>query len=189
VRLGHRRYYFIWYRPADREQLRGLMTDEAARRNELSLPPNLIRPEAIAAMHADAQSVLPPVIARIVARAAHPLLQAVTDLEVPRMVIGRAALMGDAAFIARPHVAAGVTKAALDALALAEALAAAPGDIDAGLARFERERLAFGHSLVEYSRALGAASLAPETTRDPEQVMRTYGAPHLLRDGNRSALS
>lgn len=188
VRPGHRRYYFIWYRPADVARLGALMRDESGREHELAIPPPLIRPEAVAAMRADAQAVLPPIVAGIIARAAQPLLQAVTDLEVPRMVFGRTALIGDAAFIARPHVAAGVTKAALDAVSLAEALADAPNDIAGALARFEGERRSFGQALVDYSRRLGAASLAPEATRDPERVMRDYGAPHLLRDGDQRAL-
>lgn len=189
VRPGHRRYYFIWYRPADAARLGALMTDETGRAHEFAIPPPLIRGDAIAAMRADANALLPPVVSAIVARAAQPLLQAVTDLEVPRMVWGRVALLGDAAFIARPHVAAGVTKAALDAVALAEALAAAPNDIDGALARFERERRAFGQALVDYSRTLGAASLAPDGLRDPEQVMRRYGAPHLVGDSDGSALA
>ncbi len=189
VRPGHRRYYFIWYRPADKARLEALMTDATGRGHELAIPPPLIRPEAVAAMRAAAKSVLPPVVAGIVARAAQPLLQAITDLEVPRMVWGRTALIGDAAFIARPHVAAGITKAALDAVALVEALAAMPNDIDGALARFEGERRAFGQALVDYSRTLGSASLAAEGTREPAEVMRRYGAPHLLADSDRSALA
>jgi 2-polyprenyl-6-methoxyphenol hydroxylase-like FAD-dependent oxidoreductase len=189
VRPGHRRHYFIWYRPAGTRALAALMTDEAGREHEFAIAPGLIRPEAIAAMRADAKSILPPVVASIIAKTAQPLLQAVTDLEVPRMVFGRVALIGDAAFIARPHVAAGVTKAALDAVSLAEALAATPGDIESALVRFERERRSFGQDLVDYSRTLGAASLAPEETRDPERVMRIYGAPHLIGDSDKSALS
>jgi len=188
VRRGHRRYYFIWYRPAEPERrLRDLLTDAAGRYQGYAIPPPLIRAEHIAAMKADAAALLPPVLAGIVGRVAQPLLQAVTDLEVPRLVFGRAALLGDAAFIARPHVAAGITKAALDAVALTEALAA-EGDIDRALAHYERERLAFGTALVAYSRYLGAASLAPEAERDPERVMREYGAPHLLRDADPAAI-
>jgi 2-polyprenyl-6-methoxyphenol hydroxylase-like FAD-dependent oxidoreductase len=189
VRRGHRRYYFIWYRPTEPERrLKDLLTDAAGRYQGYAIPPPLIRAEHIAAMKADAAAVLPPVLGAIVGRVAQPLLQAVTDLEVPRLVFGRAALLGDAAFIARPHVAAGITKAALDAVALTEALAA-EGDIDRALARYERERLAFGTALVAYSRYLGAASLAPEAERDPERVMREYGAPHLLRDADPAAIA
>ena len=51
-----------------------------------------------------------------------PFLQPIFDVETTRMAVGRVAIIGDAAFLARPHVAAGVTKAAEDAMALANAL-------------------------------------------------------------------
>jgi 2-polyprenyl-6-methoxyphenol hydroxylase-like FAD-dependent oxidoreductase len=188
LRKGHRRYYFIWYRPAtEGARLDELLTDASGRYQGFAIPPPLIRAEHVAAMRADAHDLLPPVLADIVARVAQPLLQAVTDLEVPRMAFGRAVLMGDAAFIARPHVAAGITKAALDAKGLAAALAA-DGDIDRALARFEADRRAFDAGLVGYSRYLGAASLAPDSERDPKRVLREYGAPHLLRDADPSAI-
>src|SRR3984957_14996918 len=50
------------------------------------------------------------------------------------MAVGRVALLGDAAFLARPHVAAGVTKAAEDALALATALQS-NGGVESALQR------------------------------------------------------
>lgn len=188
VRRGHRRYYFIWYRPVPAgPRLADLLTDASGRYQGFAIPPPLIRREHIAAMQAGARDLLPPVLADIVARAAQPLLQAVTDLEAPRMVFGRAALMGDAAHIARPHVAAGITKAALDAAGLADALAA-EADIDRALARYERERRAFDSALVEYSRYLGTAALAPDSSRDPARVMREYGAPHLLKDADPAAI-
>ena len=56
------------------------------------------------------------------------------------MAFGRVAIIGDAAFVARPHVAAGVSKAADDAAALVEALAGG-GDVEAALKRFEAARL------------------------------------------------
>jgi 2-polyprenyl-6-methoxyphenol hydroxylase-like FAD-dependent oxidoreductase len=106
-------------------------------------------------------------------------------------VAGRVVLLGDAAFVARPHVAAGASKAALDAAALADALAAYD-DIDAALARYERERLAFGRAIVAHGRRLGtlldgktkprAEWTGDDAYRDPRRVMQDYGAPHLVRD-------
>jgi 2-polyprenyl-6-methoxyphenol hydroxylase-like FAD-dependent oxidoreductase len=186
VRPGHRSYYVIWYRPVRPDQLRDLMTDQSGRDHGLAIPPPLIRADVIAAMRRDAVALLPPMIADVIARTEQPLLQAITDLEVPRMAFGRVALLGDAAFVARPHVAAGITKAALDAAALAEELGASPGDISSALARYEAKRLMFGRALVDYSRKLGAASLAPDAIRDPERVMREYGAPHLVHDVERT---
>ena len=136
-------------------------------------------------MKAAARQVLPPVIGEIVNRVAQPLLQSITDLETPRMVFGRVALFGDSAFIARPHVAAGTTKAALDARGLAAALGTQDGDIDAALAQYESERLAFGRAIVAHARYLGAyleARPGAARHRDPEQVLRDYGAPHLVHE-------
>ena len=43
------------------------------------------------------------------------------DLAVPRMVSGRVRLIGDAAFIPRPHTAVSTSKAAANAVALGDA--------------------------------------------------------------------
>jgi 2-polyprenyl-6-methoxyphenol hydroxylase-like FAD-dependent oxidoreductase len=183
-RPGHRRYYFIWYRPASAEEQRALFTDASGRNHGLTIPPPLIRPEFISAMKAAARDRLPPVMGEIVNRVAQPLLQSITDLEAPGMVFGRVALLGDSAFVARPHVAAGTSKAALDAAGLVDALAAHNGDIDAALQQYEREQLAFGRAIVSHARYLGAYHEAggTATARDPEQVLREYGAPHLVRE-------
>jgi 2,6-dihydroxypyridine 3-monooxygenase len=135
-------------------------------------------------MKADAHRVLPPVLGEIVNRVAQPLLQSITDLEAPRMVFGRVALLGDSAFVARPHVAAGTSKAALDAGGLADALAAYEDDVDSALAQYEHERLAFGRAIVSHARYLGAYHEAggAAVPRDPEQVLREYGAPHLVHE-------
>jgi 2-polyprenyl-6-methoxyphenol hydroxylase-like FAD-dependent oxidoreductase len=58
-----------------------------------------------------------------------PFVQAVFDIEVPRMAFGRVCLLGDAAFALRPHIAAGTAKAAADGWALAQALDEARGDV------------------------------------------------------------
>jgi 2-polyprenyl-6-methoxyphenol hydroxylase-like FAD-dependent oxidoreductase len=186
VRPGQRGYYVIWYRHAEGDRLSELMTDEAGRDHGFTIPPPLIRKDVIADMRRAADALLPPMVAAVVAQTELPLLQAITDLEVPRMTFGRVALLGDAAFVARPHAAAGVSKAALDADTLAAELAASPGDIAGALGRYGEKRLAFGRGLVEYARKLGAAALADDDVRDPEQVMLDYGAGHLLHDVDRA---
>ena len=190
MREGHRRCYFIWYRPADEKNLADLFTDASGRRHGAAIPPPLIRPEFIRAMKARASQIFAPQIAAVVERTAAPLLQAITDLECPRLVFGRVVLTGDAAFVARPHVAAGVTKAALNAECLADSLAASGGDIAAGLAAYERSQLDFGRRLVAHSRHLGAyleaqtkpGAPAAELARDPARIIREYGAPHLIHE-------
>jgi 2-polyprenyl-6-methoxyphenol hydroxylase-like FAD-dependent oxidoreductase len=191
TRPGHRRYYFIWYRPADADALRDLCTDAAGHHHGVSIPPPLIRPELVRAAKEAARDRFAPELAAVIGRTPQPLLQAISDLESPRLVAGRVVLLGDAAFVARPHVAAGASKAALDAAALADALAA-EADIDTALARYERERLAFGRDIVAHGRRLGtlldgktkprAEWTGDDAYRDPKRVMEDYGAPHLVRD-------
>ncbi len=88
----------------------------------LSIPPPLIARAVIAEMREAAARVLAPQFNEMVGLCEQPFLQPIYDLEVPRMAFGRVALAGDAAFVARPHIGAGVAKAADDALALADAL-------------------------------------------------------------------
>ena len=183
MRPGHRRVYFIWYRPAGTDALRDLFTDEDDTNHGFSIPPPLIRPALIAAMKADAVKRLPSVAAAVVERVPQPLLQAITDMESARMTHGRVAVMGDAAFVARPHSIGGVSKAALDAQCLAESLAASD-DIAAALIRYEESQLDFGRRLVAHSRYLGAflEHGADAPPPDPERIIRDYGAPDLLHD-------
>src|SRR5258708_25796846 len=124
-RPGYRRYNVVWYRPADENgELQHLLTDASGTTHTISIPPPLIRREAIAQMHAAAERLLAPQFREVVRMIDEPILQPIYDLETPRMAFGRVAIIGDAAFVARPHVAAGVAKAADDAAALAAALEA-----------------------------------------------------------------
>lgn len=187
TRPGRRGYNFVWYRPTDpRDTLPRLCTDAGGRRHGVSIPPPLIRPEVVAEIKATARRLLAPQIAEIVERTEQPFFQAIFDLESPRIVFGRVALLGDAAFVARPHVGMGVTKAALDAECLADSITAAGGDLDAPLARYDRERRYFGGCIVARARQLGAYLEAqlkppkerkgPELEQRPEVIMREIGS-------------
>src|ERR1043166_5250581 len=177
IRPGRRDYNIVWYRPIDEQQLADINTDASGQRHD-QVPPPLIRPELTAAVKADARALLAPAVADVFVRAEQPFFQAIFDLASPCLVFGRVALLGDATFVARPHVGAGVTKAALDAACLADASAATP-DLHAALAYYDRERRRFGDWIVARSRdlgvciGLGAASAAQGLT--PEYVMTEDG--------------
>lgn len=86
--------------------------------------------------------------------------------------------MGDAAFVARPHVGMGVTKAAEDAMALTDCIEI-HGANSKGLLAFEALRLLPGQQVVERARRLGAfmqahvesGLAAGAVVRDAHQVM------------------
>jgi 2-polyprenyl-6-methoxyphenol hydroxylase-like FAD-dependent oxidoreductase len=179
LRPGHRRYNLVWYRPAEENtELRDMLTDASGTVHELSIPPPLVRPQIIAAMRDAARDLVPPQFQQIVGLAAQPFLQPIYDLEAPRIAFPRAAILGDAAFVARPHVAAGVVKAAEDALALAEALERCT-DIESALRCYEANRIGIGRRIIERARHLGAylqAELRTSAERDFAARHRTVDA-------------
>src|SRR5262249_42926999 len=147
--VSDNRYNVVWYRPAAEDsELQHLLTDESGVTHSVSIPPPLIRRAAIDAMHADAMRLVAPQFQAIVPLLNEPILQPIYDLLSPRMAFGRVAVIGDAAFVARPHVAAGVAKAADDAEALAAALEA-DDDVAAALRRFEAQRLPVNARIIE----------------------------------------
>jgi 2-polyprenyl-6-methoxyphenol hydroxylase-like FAD-dependent oxidoreductase len=172
--------YFIWYRTIERELLADLFTDASGKNHGVSIPPPLIRPELVAEMKSHAHDVLPACVSEVVQKTAQPLLQAITDMESPRMTFGRVALAGDAAFVVRPHVAGGAGKAALDARCLVDSLDNA--DIATALALYDQTQHEFGSRIVQHSRYLGADLEGRPTERDPRRIIRDYGAPNLLHE-------
>jgi 2-polyprenyl-6-methoxyphenol hydroxylase-like FAD-dependent oxidoreductase len=177
---GHRRYNVVWYRPADEHtKLPWLLTDASGTTHAISIPPPLIRPEAVAEMRQDAERLVAPQCRAIVALIDEPILQPIYDLETPQMAFGRVAIMGDAAFVARPHVAAGVAKAADDAIALTEALDA-EADVAAALRRFEAKRLPVGQRIIQRARHLGAYLQALKQTEEERAHSARYSIPEAV---------
>jgi 2-polyprenyl-6-methoxyphenol hydroxylase-like FAD-dependent oxidoreductase len=191
---SHRRCHFSWFRPVNYETtLPQMCTDASGRCHGDSIPPPLIRPALIDELKAKAQALLAPQVASLIAQAERPILQPIFDLESPCIAIGRTVLLGDAAFVARPHIGTGVTKAALDARCLADALLSAGNDMDAALRRYDRERRRFGKWLVARGRYLGRyleahfkprrTSAAAKFQPRPEIVMRGFGGAGVI-DGH-----
>src|SRR5208282_1583957 len=178
LRVGQRRYNVVWYRPAEEDtELRWLLTDDSGVTHSISIPPPLIRRDPIAAMRAAAEQLLAPQFRAIVRLIDEPMLQPIYDLESPRLALGRVAIVGDAAFVARPHVAAGVSKAADDAAALAEALDG--DDVEAALRRFETQRLPENKKIIERARHLGAYLQATQTAEERTRSAR-HGIPEAV---------
>jgi 2-polyprenyl-6-methoxyphenol hydroxylase-like FAD-dependent oxidoreductase len=157
LRVGYRDYNCVWYRPVTEAELAELCTDASRKCHGTSIPPPLIRPELVADFRRSARAELASPMAEVLTCGEPPFFQAIYDLASPRLVFGRVALLGDAAFVARPHVGAGVTKAALDATCLAAAIAGHEGDLDAALIRYGSERQRFGDWIVGCGRDLGAS--------------------------------
>jgi 2-polyprenyl-6-methoxyphenol hydroxylase-like FAD-dependent oxidoreductase len=182
---GHRDWNIVWYRPiVGDEAVRDMCTDARGRHHGPSIPPPLVRPEVIAALKRDAHSLLAPLLAELIDHS-QPFFQAIFDVESPRLAVGRVCLLGDAAFVARPHVGMGVTKAALDAASLARSLEL-HADVEQALKRYATLRGEFGRRCVARGRRLGAyieARARPQLAwppealdQRPERVLREIGA-------------
>ncbi len=181
LRAGHRRYNVVWYRPAEEgTELQSLLTDDGGTTHVISIPPPLIRRAAIADMRAAAERLVAPQFRAIARLMDEPVLQPIYDLETPRMAFGRVAVIGDAAFVARPHVAAGVSKAADDAAALAEAVAA--DEVEPALKRFEAQRLPVGRRIIERARHLGAYLQATRTREEQARSERHSNAQAVITE-------
>ena len=154
TQAGQRAYNIVWYRPTHPDKLADLCTDANGKSHGSSIAPPLIRPGVIAGIKAEARALVAPQVAEIFQRDPRPFFQAIFDCDSPQIVFGRVALLGDAAFVARPHPGAGTTKGAMDAEKLADSIAAL--GIDAGLARYQREQRAFGSGMVALGRREGA---------------------------------
>ena len=177
TRRGERRYNFVWYRPADpAAELPRLLTDASGQHHPAGISPQQVSPSEVARMRADAHRLLAPQWAEVIAKTAAPFLQPIYDLASDRLCFGRAALMGDAAFVARPHVGMGVSKASDDARALVRAIAA-HGATPAALQAYETERVAPGLAVVERARRLGSyleaqIGVAANSSSRPDQRPR-----------------
>ena len=179
---GSRRLNLVWYRPAPAGgEFEDLLTGEDGTRYEIAIPPPAISRRTIADMRAAAARLLPPPMRNMVLAIEAPFLQPIYDLHASRLAVGRAALVGDAAVLARPHVGAGTTKAFQDAWALRQVLLTelGPGDspkwkedarLRAALARYAQERAEPVQAVWEHSRFLGT-HLVPGSVggREPGQ--------------------
>jgi len=155
VRPGYRLYNWVWYRVVDEQILRDIMTDRSGRQRGYSIPEGMLHERWIAHLQRDAARLLPPAFREMVAATDRPFAQAIRDLASDHMVCGRVALIGDAASIPRPHTAASTSKAAANALELADALQASPENVPLALARWEPHQRGLGKALRHQGMEIG----------------------------------
>ena len=178
---GERLINVVWYvNVAEGDELDQLMTGRDGVRRAISLPPGAASASAVDTLRSGAAASLAGPIAEVVTGMPEPFVQAIYDIEVPRMACGRICLLGDAAFAVRPHAAAGTAKAADDGWALAEELMAAGGDVPRALRAWERRQLAVGRSLLARTREIGDSSQFSGTFSpgDPRLIFGLHDPGH-----------
>lgn len=180
VEEGARRFNFVWYRPADEATtFKDMVTDADGKVWHDGIPPPLIRAEILEQARQAARDVLAPQFAEVVEKTENLFFQPILDLETPQLAFGRVALLGDAAFVARPHCGMGVTKAAGDAVALLKALTE-HGDVTHALKAYETPRVDFGVFIVNHARALGAYMQAQLLTEHEREMAELYRTPEAI---------
>lgn len=156
---GERRFNWVWYVNYDETtELTPILTDKNGKHRDYSIPPGMMAPEAEEQMRLYSNQVLSPPFQKLIAATKEPFVQAILDLTVPQMAFNRIALIGDAAFIPRPHTAAGVSKAAANAMALTDALVNQNHDVKEALNEWEPDQLKLGMYLRKAGQALGERS-------------------------------
>jgi 2,6-dihydroxypyridine 3-monooxygenase len=148
---------WLWYwniQPG--AELERLLTGADGTRFATSVPRGLVRPDHVSELALRAEAKLPPPLAQVLLATPDPFIQVIFDLAVERTATGRACLIGDAAFTARPHIAAGTAKAAEDAWTLAAALTGVGrSDVAQALIQWSQRQIELGGTAVARSREAG----------------------------------
>ncbi len=162
---------FVWYRRTTPAQRQALFTDEVGVYHRDGISPRAIQAQHLARARAQAAQLFHADLAELVATSDELLLQQIVDQRASTMSRGRLALVGDAAFVARPHVGQGVTKAGGDAWALTQCVGSQVGQVPEALLNYSRLRVPVGERAVLRARELGAV-LLPLRARSAS--MRTW---------------
>ncbi|MGD9831788.1 MAG: FAD-dependent monooxygenase [Piscinibacter sp.] len=190
VARGQRRWNFVWYRPvAPGAELAGMLTDADGVHYPDGIAPQQVSWRHIAAMRQAARDKLAPQFAEIAEKTAVPFLQPIYDLVSANIAFGRVALLGDAAYVARPHVGMGVAKAGDDAMVLTRCIAEL-GASPAALRRYAQLRQPVCVGVVQRARRLGAYMEAQQrgaaVQRSADEVMRQTAIDPSLFDTEES---
>ncbi len=159
---GKRRLNWVWYwNVPDGEQLRQVLTDRTGLCRDYSVPQGKIRQDLVEHQRAIAQKILPDVFLHLFEQTKDPFIQPIYDLSVPQMAFGRVCLIGDAAFVPRPHTGASTSKAATNAIELAKEVQLYKGDVVTALKKWEIPQLELGNYLKGVGISLGNRSQFP----------------------------
>ncbi len=157
LRVADKQINWQWYwNVPEGAELDELMTDRDGIRRPVSVHHDVLQPRYLDELRGRAELRLMAPFAELVSRSERPFVTVIADTSTPQMVVGRCALIGDAAVTTRPHAAAGGAKAAANAWALADALVEADGDVREALRRWEPKQLEQGYAVLAKVRRMAA---------------------------------
>ncbi len=155
---------WLWYRNVNEgDALDNLMTDKDNQRRDVSVGAGAVANAHVMALQRDAAAILPPPLRALIQTTPQPFVQMIVDYAPARMAFGRVCLIGDAAYVARPHAAAGSAKACEDGFQLALALQANGFEINSALPHWENRQQQLGKAVVQRTREAGTRSQLSNT--------------------------
>jgi 2-polyprenyl-6-methoxyphenol hydroxylase-like FAD-dependent oxidoreductase len=154
IQPGERRYNWVWYRQLSSEEFAKALESNDGQSRSFSAPRGGLSAKTEEELRAAARVELPDVFSEIVVKEKSPFLQGIFDYEAPVMYRGRAVLLGDAAFVVRPHTAMGIAKAAADAMELRDALIE-EASVGTAFHRYNAKRMIVGSQIASYGQRLG----------------------------------
>jgi 2-polyprenyl-6-methoxyphenol hydroxylase-like FAD-dependent oxidoreductase len=119
---GSRLYNWVWYQNKTAAQLAKLLTDKNGVKRDYTVPAGYLSKENQQELNIMAEEQLPPILKNRVQQTPNPFVQVILDMASPEMYRGKVAIIGDAAYLVRPHTASGTAKAYRDAITLAMSL-------------------------------------------------------------------
>jgi 2-polyprenyl-6-methoxyphenol hydroxylase-like FAD-dependent oxidoreductase len=153
--IGHRKYNFVWYRQAPEDTvLKDLLTDADGVFHPQGISPIQVNWKHIAAVRQAAKNNLAPQFAEVLEKTGMVFFQPIYDVYSEKVAFNRVALMGDASFVARPHVGMGVSKAAEDALSIMNNIKL-HGATPKALEQYQNERLIPCQRVIARAQYLG----------------------------------
>ncbi|KAG7667914.1 hypothetical protein Ndes2526B_g01676 [Nannochloris sp. 'desiccata'] len=162
IDIGKRRVNWVWYCNCSEDSLSEILTDINGKIHGFSVPKGFLKPEIAERLKQKSQNVLPAALSEMVRLTTDIFVQAIHDYLAPQLVFhNNAVLLGDAGCILRPHTAAGTTKAAVNAWALADCLKLCGLHLKPALKRYNESMLELGRELVEVGVEIGTKSQFP----------------------------
>lgn len=156
---GQRRINWVWYwNVPEGEPLRQTLIGSDGQMHDYSVPQGAVQPALRLRQRAIAADVLPEIFQYLFDATALPFIQPIYDLSAPRMAFGRVCLIGDAAFVPRPHPAASTYKGLVNAVGLGKSLRLHGHDVVAALREWEPSQMELGERLARLGQEQGNRS-------------------------------
>jgi len=154
---GKRLLNWVWFQNKSLAELRDIMTDKNGVHHEFSIPAGYLSEESLTELRSRANAELPEILRKRVYQTKNPFVQVILDMEVPKMYNGHVAILGDAAYLVRPHTASGSAKAYRDAITLAANIRG-KDDLQTSLEIWNDQQLGHARALAIHGRQLALRS-------------------------------